>query len=66
MCRADKRITNNCHVAVTITKGMRTETKEGNEERGFHIPGRKSTRNLKKMLSLNNLHGQIKKLINKT
>lgn len=48
MCRADQRAANNCHLAVTITKGMRMKTKDGNEGRGFHITGRKSIRNLKK------------------
>jgi hypothetical protein len=48
MCCADERITNNCRVAVTITKDVRMETKEGNEGRDFHIPVMKSTRNLKK------------------
>jgi hypothetical protein len=28
----DERIANNCHEAVTITKGMRMETKEGMKE----------------------------------
>jgi hypothetical protein len=49
MSRADEKVANSCHLAVTITKGMRMETKEGNEGRGFHNTGRKSIRNLNKM-----------------
>jgi hypothetical protein len=37
-------------MALTITKGMRMETKEGNEGKGFHISVRKSTRNLKNVI----------------
>jgi hypothetical protein len=64
MCSADERITNNCRVAVTITKDVRMETKEGNEGRGFHIPGRKTTRNLKKCYLLTICMVKLKK--NKT